>query len=112
MANSIIIITLPESLTKFRRFLIPFIAGMITKLEKNNHKDTPTVETLPRIMDLLRQEIVEFEEQIAEDKFNNNSLVELMDQANFSFLAYVALRMQGVEHDDGIRRTGCPPEHD
>ncbi len=110
--TSILIVTLPDSLKKFRPYIIPFIAGMIAKLEKNNHKDTPTVETLPRIMDLLRQEIVEFEEQIAEDKFNNNSLVELMDQANFSFLAYVALRMQGVEHDDGIRRTGCPPEHD
>jgi hypothetical protein len=50
-------------------------------------------------MDLLVEEIVEFENQLEEDKFNENSLVELMDQANFSFLAYVALRRQGVKHE-------------
>jgi hypothetical protein len=71
---------------------------MIKKLDKNSWKSTPTVESLPRIMDLLIEEIIEFEDQIILDKFDENSLIELMDQANFSFLAYVALRLQGVEH--------------
>jgi hypothetical protein len=72
---------------------------MIAKLDKNSWKQTPTVNSLPEIMDLLREEIFEFENQMADDKFNENSLIELMDQANFSFLAYVALRLQGVQHE-------------
>jgi hypothetical protein len=79
--------------------MIDFFDGMMKKLDKNSHKDTPTKETLPKIMDLLREEIKEFEEQLYKDRFDENSLIELMDQANFSFLAYVALRMEGVKHE-------------
>jgi hypothetical protein len=93
-----IIIQVPESIDKYRPMLLDFFNMMLMKLDKNSHKDTPTMETLPKIMDLLLDEIIEFEEQIGKDKFNENSLVELADQANFSFLAYVALRTQGVEH--------------
>jgi len=70
------------------------------KLDKNSWKETPTKQTLHAIMDLLVEEIIEFEKQIAEDRFNENSLIELADQANFSFLAYVALRLEGVQHED------------
>jgi len=99
MMSSAIVVQIPSSLRGYHSFLHDFFAGMIMKLAKNSHKDTPTKETLPKIMDLLREEIREFEEQLAEDKFNENSLIELMDQANFSFLAYVALRMEGVKHE-------------
>jgi len=94
----IIVTSIPKSIEQYQEYLRRFFEGMITKLDKNSHKSTPTVETLPKIMDLLRQEIIEFEEQLADKKFDENSLIELMDQANFSFLAYVALRLQGVEH--------------
>jgi len=93
-----IIIHVPDVIEPYGRFLKDFLEVMVRKLVKNAHKKTPTIKTLPEIMSLLQQEIVEFEEQVNEDKFNENSLVELADQANFSFLAYVALRMQGVEH--------------
>jgi len=93
-----ILIQVPDSLEKYRPMLLDFFRMMIDKLDKNSHKDTPTRETLPKIMDLLLDEIIEFEKQVADDKFNENSLVELADQANFAFLAYVALRKQGVEH--------------
>src|SRR4249920_3662780 len=93
-----ILVQIPDSIKQYRWFLQDFVKGMITKLDKNSHNNTPTVETLPKIMDLLREEIKEFEEQLAENKFDENSLIELMDQANFSFLAYVALRLQGVKH--------------
>jgi hypothetical protein len=79
---------------------------MIEKLRKNAHKETPTKESLKRIMELLILEIIEFEDQLIKDKFDENSLIELCDQANFSFLAYVALRLQGVKHAD---RIGFPP---
>ena len=98
-----IIIRVPEELDKYAIFLQTFVHGMVAKLYKNRHKDTPTKKSLGNIMDLLFQEIIEFEEQLEVDKFDENSLIELMDQANFSFLAYVALRLQGVEHDERTR---------
>jgi hypothetical protein len=94
-----IVVQVPQSLSAYHSLLHDFFEGMIMKLAKNSHKDTPTKESLPKIMDLLREEIREFEEQLAEDRFNENSLIELMDQANFAFLAYVALRMEGVKHE-------------
>ena len=88
----------PESLKEWQPMLQDFFNGMMKKFDKNSHKKTPTINSLPEIMDLLELEIDEFEEQITTNKFDENSLIELMDQANFSFLAYVALRSQGVEH--------------
>jgi len=93
-----ILVQVPDSLRDWHPLLLDFFRGMIKKLDKNSHKKTPTVSSLPEIMDLLELEIDEFEEQINTNKFDENSLIELMDQANFSFLAYVALRSQGVEH--------------
>ena len=100
-----ILIQIPDTLREYRPYLHEFMKLMVMKLHKNAHKQTPTVETLPTIMDLLREEIKEFEDQININKFDFNSLVELADQANFSFLAYVALRLQGVENGD---KTGDP----
>jgi hypothetical protein len=95
-----IIVQVPDSLRKYHRFLQDFFDKMVYKLHKNAHKETPAKESLQKIMDLLIEEIIEFENQIAKDKFNENSLIELADQANFAFLAYVALRLEGVKHAD------------
>ena len=92
------IINVPPSIAKYEDLLFDFFTGMMMKLDKNSHKETPTVESLESIMNLLLEEIIEFEDQVFKDKYNQNSLIELMDQANFSFLAYVALRLQGVKH--------------
>jgi hypothetical protein len=94
-----ITVSVPDSLTNYSFYLADFFSSMIMKLDKNSHKDTPTRESLQTIMDLLIQEIIEFEKQVFEDKFNGNSLIELADQANFAFLAYVALRLEGVKHE-------------
>lgn len=102
--DTFIVVSIPESLSSWRTMLHQFFNGMIAKLDKNSYKETPTRESLQNIMDLLIQEIIEFENQLHDDKFDNNALVELMDQANFSFLAYVALRM---EHErTTAERTG------
>lgn len=103
-----ILVQVPDSLRNYHAFLHEFFKGMIMKLDKNSHKDTPSKASLPEIMDLLRFEIEEFEEQLRIDKFDENSLIELMDQANFAFLAYIALRNSGVEY--GVNRTGRPAE--
>ena len=93
-----ILVEVPQSIEEYHNYLQLFFEGMMKKLDKNSYKSTPTKESLPGIMELLRGEIAEFEAQIYTDKFDENSLIELMDQANFSFLAYVALRLQGVNH--------------
>jgi hypothetical protein len=84
--------------------LTNFFDGMMVKLDTNSHKNTPTIKSIPEIIDNLMEEVVEFEEQLARDKFNNNTLVELMDTANFAFLAYVALRLDGVK-DEGVAKS-------
>jgi len=93
-----VIVQVPDSIKTWHPLILRFFEGMIAKLDKNSWKQTPKVESLPRIMEMLKDEIEEFEEQLEMDKFDENSLIELMDQANFAFLAYVALRMEGVEH--------------
>lgn len=90
-------VEVPVELHEFEPFLQNFVEGMLRKLYKNRHKKTPTLNSLPEIMDLLELEIDEFEEQIGTNKFDSNSLMELCDQANFSFLAYVVLRREGVK---------------
>jgi len=91
-------IHIPNSLNRYNDYLESFFEGMMKKLDKNSHKETPTTKNIPEIIAHLRAEIIEFEEQFVLDKHDENSLIELMDVANFAFLAYVALRMQGVEH--------------
>jgi len=98
LKNSHIIVAIPTSLEKYSDQLLDFFDGMMKKLDKNSHKETPTLKSIPEIIENLREEIIEFEEQLVKDKFDENSLIELMDVANFAFLAYTALRLQGVEH--------------
>jgi hypothetical protein len=107
-------VEVPDSIDEYATLFAEFIVLMLHKLDKNSHKKTPTKESLPAIMDLLVEEIYEFEQQIEADKFNENSLMELADQANFSFLAFIALRLQGVKHGQSSANpdgTGRPAEH-
>ncbi len=92
-----IAIPIAPALQKFRIHIRDFIAGMVFKLNKNSHKETPDRLHIDSIIQLLREEIYEFEEQLKNDKFDENSLLELFDIANYAFLAFVALRNDGVE---------------
>src|SRR4249919_1288281 len=100
-----LVIIVPKSLETHQLYLLNFFNGMIRKLDKNSHKDTPTMKSIPEIIENLREEVVEFEEQLAANKFDENTLIELMDAANFAYLAYVALRRQGVEHGEKINNA-------
>lgn len=88
------ILTIPDGVHKWSKYVDEFIFMMMYKLEKNKYKNTPTKEDLEAIMERLRGEIKEFEEQIAINKFDRNSFLELADIANFAFIAYVAIRLQ------------------
>jgi len=94
-----IVVSIPPSVLSYQHHLKNCFDGLVKKLDANSHKQTPTEADIPAIIDLMVEEIDEFETQLKEDKFNENTLVELMDAANFAFLAYVALRFQGVEHE-------------
>jgi len=97
--NNMIIACIPPEIEKYTEYLGAFLDGMLVKLVKNAHKDTPTMKSIPEIIENLREEVIEFEEQLALDKFDENTLVELFDTANFALRGYVALRLQEVEHE-------------
>ena len=94
-----IAVPIPPSLQKYREGLRDFFAGMVRKLDINSHKNTPDLQQIPDIINLMRAEIEEFEEQISLNKYDPNSLTELQDAANFAFLAFLALRMEGVRSE-------------
>jgi hypothetical protein len=89
-----ITIQVPRSIAKYREFIEQFVNGMMYKLDVNSYKDTPTVKTVPTIIDMLLEEVREFNEQFYENRHDYNALVELMDVANFAFLAYIALEQE------------------
>jgi hypothetical protein len=103
-----IIVEIPDSIGPYHSLLQGFFEGMIMKLDKNSHKNTPAIKDIPAILECLADEVAEFEEQFLLDKYNFNTLVELMDAANYAFLAYVVLRNQGVKHEDAASDYNPP----
>lgn len=92
-----IAVPIPPSLSKYREHLVEFFSGMVRKLDMNSHKDTPEKKDIPVMTGMLLGEVNEFLQQYGQDKFDVNTLVELMDASNMAFLMYVALRNQGVK---------------
>lgn len=82
----------PPGVAKYAADLQLFVEGMVKKLDKNSHKNTPDREQLDAMIQLLHGELAELEEQIELDKFDDNALVESQDVANFAFLIFTALR--------------------
>jgi hypothetical protein len=95
--NDFLIVEVPPTLEQHKYLLEKFVESMVLKLHKNSHKETPTIKTVPEIIDLMMLEVDEFEEQFFENKDDPNALLELADVANFAFLAYFALRTQHAE---------------
>lgn len=104
--TDLVLTVVGKGVEKWSEYYKEFSDLMMEKLEKNSHKDTPTKGDLTQIMELLRGEIEEFEQQIYNDRFDRNSFLELADIANFAFIAYVAIRLQ---EPDARMRRGLPP---
>ena len=94
-----LIVQIPNSLYPYHGFLQDFFTRMIEKLDKNSYKETPTKANLHEIMDLPINEVTELEDQVHKDRLDENTFMELADIANFAFLAYAALRLEGVKHE-------------
>lgn len=92
-----IAVPVPPSLQRYSEHLREFFSGMCRKLDMNSHKSTPERAQIQTIVEHLRREVEEFEEQLAEDPKAENALVELFDTSNFAFLAFVALRNNGTK---------------
>jgi len=91
MANALNI-KIDDKIAELREPLDEFIRAMTFKLIRNSHKQTPQKVELLSIIDRAREELAEFEAQVSLDKFDENSLLELADAANFCLLAYVVIR--------------------
>lgn len=98
-------VPLPQSLVRFHALLEMFFAGMLHKLDINSYKQTPTLNTISEIIEKLEEEICEFEEQMFADPHDDNAMVELMDIANYAFLAYVAIR-RNIHLEPNDKYTG------
>lgn len=96
--DKVILVDVPHDLKNMAEHFVEFIDLMLMKLDQNSHKKTPTMVDIPAIMDLLYEEMEEFKQQFYANKYDRNTLLELADTANFAFLAFVALRMQGVNN--------------
>lgn len=90
-------VPIPPDLQNYRESLREFFAGMVRKLSLNSHKSTPSITDIHGIINLLLDEVEELREQLGQNKFDENSLAESFDCANFAFLAFVALRDDGVQ---------------
>lgn len=83
---------IPDSIKHYDNDLYRFFNAMLVKLDMNSHKRTPEVDDVPRIIERLRGEVTEFEEQFASDALDMNTLFELADAANFALLADIAIQ--------------------
>ncbi len=92
-----IAVPIPPSLQVYREPLREFFAGMVRKLHKNSHKNTPNTVDIPTLVNLLRGEIEEFEEQMEVDANSDNVLTEMYDTSNYAFLVFLACRGAGVQ---------------
>lgn len=87
----------PPSLRAYREHLREFLSIMLRKLDMNSHKNTPTKRSVTAIVGAVLGELDEFLQQHAFDRHSENTLIELADGANLLFMAFVALRSEGVK---------------
>ena len=92
-----IMVPVPPTLNAHRGALREFFAGMVRKLDLNSHKDVPGRQDVEMLLAGALREIAEFLEQYHSDKFDENTLVETFDSANFIYLTYMALRNGGTK---------------
>jgi len=107
-------INVPSSMRVYREHLSEFIGTMMRKLDMNSHKNVPETKDIPGMVQRLKEEIEEFEEQQKFDPTAINNIMELVDASNFAFLAFVALRNNGVKTRKELileeYYTVCPKE--
>jgi hypothetical protein len=101
---------LPPSLEMMEERLREFFQGMLFKLDKNSHKNTPEIKDIPGMVAMLLDELAEFNDQFRVAKDDPNTLIELFDVSNFAFLMFLALRNQG--HADWRNTPEGTPVHD
>ena len=90
------IIHVPNSLRALEPMLAEFFDGMVFKLHVNSHKKGLEEQDIPGFVELMKKELMEFEEQILTDRTDTNSLMEACDASNFWFLIFAFLRQEGV----------------
>ena len=90
------IVNVPDSLRGLEPQLAEFFDGMVFKLHVNSHKKGLEQEDIPGFISLMKEELVEFEEQMLKDATDVNVLMETFDASNFWFLIYAYLRQEGV----------------
>lgn len=89
-------VPIPPSLSAYRGHIREFVSGMIRKLDMNSHKNQPDNKDIEKLLAGVLRELSEFQDQLSDDKYDPNTLIELMDAANFLFLIFVSMRNTGT----------------
>jgi len=84
-----------EFSSEVAQYAIPMakvLSACVEKLIKNKHKDAPaSMHDVQKLRRLLAGEVLELDNQMAENKLDPNMILELADCANFLFLIQYAI---------------------
>lgn len=100
-----VIIRVPKDLEDYAEHIENLMTLCVAKLFVNAHKITPTVKEVEEMIRRLREELTELEDQLAENRFKGNALLEIADVVNFALLAYIGLR------DEQMKKKGQIDEY-
>ena len=85
-------VELPSEVAQYAIPMAQILGACVKKLIKNKHKDAPaSMHDVQKLRRLLAGEVLELDNQMAEDKLDPNMVLELADCANFLFLIQYAI---------------------
>ena len=101
-------IDIPEELEEYAPHIGGLLRLQLAKLFVNAHKATPERRDVGVFIERMREEIVELESQLLENRLKGNALLEIADIANFALLSYIALRNEQMEHKGNVDERSRP----
>lgn len=93
-----ITVDIPEDIAEYGSHLENLLRLCVTKLFVNAHKSTPDMNEAEEMIDRLREELKELEDQLVENRLKGNSLLEIADVVNFALLTYIAIRNEQMKY--------------
>jgi len=85
-------VELPSEVSQYAIPMAQILSACVEKLIKNKHKDAPaSMHDVQKLRRLLAGEVLELDNQMAENRLDPNMILELADCANFLFLIQYAI---------------------
>jgi predicted ribosome quality control (RQC) complex YloA/Tae2 family protein len=91
-------IEIPDDIAEYGDHIKNLLGLCVTKLFVNAHKITPDIKEAEDMIDRLKEEVQELEDQLTENRLKGNSLLEIADVVNFALLTYIAIRNEQMKY--------------